>query len=84
MEMGAMIVTDEPTTPNTNANQPRYLTVAQMAAETGFPEEAIRTAVRRGEMPHVRLGRGRGRGYWVARAAFEQWLQEREQRGIQE
>lgn len=73
--MGAMIMTDEPT--NT-----RYLTVAQMASETGFPEESLRAAIRRGEMPHMRLGRGKGRGYWVRRDAFEQWLRDREQQGV--
>jgi excisionase family DNA binding protein len=66
----------EPTTP-------RYLTVKQMSEETGFPEESIRTAIRRGEMPHMRLGRGRGKAYFVRREAFETWLVEREQRGIE-
>ena len=36
------------------AETPRYLTTAQMAEETGFPIESIRTALRNGEMPLVR------------------------------
>jgi excisionase family DNA binding protein len=68
----------------TETPAPRYLTVQQMAAETGFPTEAIRTAIRRGELPHMRLGKGRGKAYWVSRQAFEEWLREREQRGVEE
>ena len=77
--MGVATVS-EPTQPTT----PRYLTVKQMAAETGFTEESIRAAVRRGEMPHMRLGKGRGKSYFVRREAFEQWLIDREQFGIEE
>ncbi len=54
-----------------------------MAEETGFPLESIRTALRNGEMAHVRLGKGRNRGYYVRRDEFERWLRDREQ-GAQE
>lgn len=44
----------------------------------------VRAQPRRGEMPHMRLGRGKGRGYWIRRDAFEQWLRDYEQQGAQE
>jgi excisionase family DNA binding protein len=62
-------------------NKPLYLTPQQMADETGLPAESIRAALRRHELPYLRLGKGAGRGYYVRREAFQHWLADKEQVG---
>jgi excisionase family DNA binding protein len=51
-----------------------YLTPHDMAELTGLPIGVIRRAIANGEMPALRLGRGRGGAMRVRREAFEQWL----------
>jgi len=58
---------------------PRYLTVQEMAAITGFPVSTIRAALQKHEMAAVRAGRGKGGAYRVRREEFERWLREREE-----
>jgi excisionase family DNA binding protein len=58
--------------------KPSYLTPRQMADETGLPAESIRVALRRHELPYLRLGKGAGRGYYVRREAFLAWLDSQE------
>jgi excisionase family DNA binding protein len=47
-----------------------YPTVAALAADLGLSERSTRTALRRGEIPHIRLGRR----FILPRAAIAEWL----------
>ena len=62
-------------------NTPTYLSVEQMAAESGLPAGGILKALHRGDMPYLRMGKGRGKAYRVRRAAFIVWLDAQEQGG---
>jgi excisionase family DNA binding protein len=56
----------------------QYVTPKEMAAMTGLSLYAIRRAIAAGEMPVIRLGRGRSGAMHVRRAVFDQWLREKE------
>jgi hypothetical protein len=64
----------DPTPPVT-----RYVTLQQLAEETGISAASIRAALDRGEMPFLRAGRGRGGTFHIERVVFEQWLRSRTQ-----
>jgi len=59
----------------------QYLTPREMAAIMGVHIGVIRRAIAAGEMPALRIGRGRSGAMHVRRAAFEQWLRHKEQQG---
>ncbi len=49
----------------------RFLTLDEAAAVAGVTRHAVYVAVRRGELPAIKLG---GRGQWrVERAVLEEW-----------
>ena len=47
-----------------------YHSVAELAADLGLSERSTRSALRRGEIPHIRLGRR----FILPRAAITEWL----------
>lgn len=47
-----------------------YRSVAALAAEIGLSERSTRSALRRGEIPHIRVGRR----FVLPRAAIAEWL----------
>ena len=47
-----------------------YRSVAALAAEIGLSERSTRSALRRGEIPHIRVGRR----FILPRAAIAEWL----------
>jgi excisionase family DNA binding protein len=66
----------------THGRQAEYVNLREMAAQTGFSRSVIAAAIQRGELPSLRLGKGKNGGtIWVRREAFEQWLSERETKG---
>ncbi len=61
----------------------RYLTPLEMSAQTGLSVHAIRRAIAAGEMPAIRMGRGRKGAIHVRCEVFEQWLLRKEQQGTE-
>ena len=55
--------------PNT-ANESTYRSVAALAADIGLSERSTRSALRRGEIPHIRVGCR----FILPRAAIAEWL----------
>jgi excisionase family DNA binding protein len=51
-------------------NQSTYPSVAALAAEIGLSERSTRSALRRGEIPHIRVGRR----FILPKAAIAEWL----------
>lgn len=47
-----------------------YRSVAALAAEIGLSERSTRSALRRGEIPHIRVGRR----FILPKAAIAEWL----------
>ena len=47
-----------------------YPSVAALANDLGLSERSIRTALRRGEIPHIRVGKR----YILPRSAIADWL----------
>ena len=47
-----------------------YPTVTELAADIGLSERSTRAALRRGEIPHIRVGRR----FILPRAAIAEWL----------
>ena len=47
-----------------------YRSVADLAADIGLSERSTRSALRRGEIPHIRIGRR----FILPRAAIAEWL----------
>jgi len=47
-----------------------YRSVAALAADIGLSERSTRNALRRGEIPHIRIGRR----FILPRAAIAEWL----------
>lgn len=47
-----------------------YQSVAALAIEIGLSERSTRSALRRGEIPHIRIGRR----FILPRAAIAEWL----------
>src|ERR1700684_3215344 len=47
-----------------------YRSVAALAADLGLSERSTRSALRRGEIPHIRVGRR----FILPRAAIAEWL----------
>jgi excisionase family DNA binding protein len=47
-----------------------YRSVAELAADIGLSERSTRDALRRGEIPHIRIGRR----FVLPRAAIAEWL----------
>ena len=51
-------------------NESTYPSVAALAADIGLSERSTRSALRRGEIPHIRVGSR----YILPRAAIAEWL----------
>jgi excisionase family DNA binding protein len=51
-------------------SQSTYRSVAALAAEIGLSERSTRGALRRGEIPHIRIGRR----FILPKAAISEWL----------
>lgn len=47
-----------------------YRSVSELAADIGLSERSTRSALRRGEIPHIRVGRR----FILPRAAIAEWL----------
>jgi excisionase family DNA binding protein len=47
-----------------------YRSVAELATDLGLSERSTRSAIRRGEIPHIRVGRR----FILPRAAIAEWL----------
>jgi excisionase family DNA binding protein len=65
----------EPSTRSEVESQPgesasTYRSVAELAADIGLSERSTRDALRRGEIPHIRIGRR----FILPRAAIAEWL----------
>ena len=58
----------EPTT--SSGNESTYQSVAALADDLGLSERSTRSALRRGEIPHIRVGRR----FILPRAAIAEWL----------
>lgn len=60
--------------PNTEdpfvAQESTYRSVSALAADLGLSERSTRSALRRGEIPHIRVGRR----FILPRAAIAEWL----------
>jgi excisionase family DNA binding protein len=54
----------------TTKNESTYPSVAALAADIGLSERSTRSALRRGEIPHIRLGRR----FILPKAAIAEWL----------
>jgi len=54
-----------------------YRSVAALATDLGLSERSTRTALRRGEIPHIRVGRR----FILPRAAIAEWLRTAGQSG---
>jgi excisionase family DNA binding protein len=57
---------------------PRYYTVKEMAAILKVSTDTIYAAIDRGELPALRMGRGKGGAIRVRKDAFEKWLEQNE------
>jgi excisionase family DNA binding protein len=64
----------------TQGKLPEYLTIQQASEESGLAPGLILAALKRGEMPSVRAGKGQGGTYHVRRTALAAWLQAKESR----
>lgn len=53
-----------------NGNESTYQSVAALAADIGLSERSTRSALRRGEIPHIRIGRR----FILPRTAIADWL----------
>lgn len=62
-----MAIRDESTTTESKST---YASVAALAAEIGLSERSTRSALRRGDIPHIRVGRR----FILPRAAIAEWL----------
>ena len=51
-------------------NESTYCSVAALAADIGLSERSTRNALRRGEIPHIRVGRR----FILPKAAIAEWL----------
>jgi excisionase family DNA binding protein len=51
-------------------NRSTYQSVGALAADLGLSERSTRSALRRGEIPHIRVGRR----FILPRAAIAEWL----------
>jgi len=51
-------------------NESTYRSVAALAADIGLSERSTRTALRRGDIPHIRVGRR----FILPRTAIADWL----------
>jgi excisionase family DNA binding protein len=51
-------------------NQSTYSSVAALAEDIGLSERSTRSALRRGEIPHIRVGRR----FILPKAAIAEWL----------
>ena len=51
-------------------NESTYRSVAALAADIGLSERSTRSALRRGEIPHIRIGRR----FILPRVAIAEWL----------
>jgi excisionase family DNA binding protein len=51
-------------------SKPAYHSVAELANDLGMCERSVRDALRRGEIPHIRLGKR----FILPRAAIAEWL----------
>jgi excisionase family DNA binding protein len=65
----------EPSTPlgldaQTGGCASTYRSVAELATDIGLSERSTRAALRRGEIPHIRVGRR----FILPRAAVAEWL----------
>ena len=56
--------------PQTSPNQSTYPSVAALAEDIGLSERSTRSALRRGEIPHIRVGRR----FILPKAAIAEWL----------
>ena len=56
--------------PGTTENKSTYSSVAALAADLGLSERSTRGALRRGEIPHIRVGRR----FILPKAAIAEWL----------
>ena|SRR5579862_9504167 len=54
----------------TTGSESTYRSVAALAADLGLSERSTRSALRRGEIPHIRVGRR----FILPRAAIAEWL----------
>ena len=61
---------DEPTNEFSGGSESTYRSVAALAADLGLSERSTRSALRRGEIPHIRVGRR----FILPRAAIAEWL----------
>jgi excisionase family DNA binding protein len=55
-----------------------YRSVAELAEDIGLSERSTRAALRRGEIPHIRIGRR----FVLPRAAIADWLRAAGRRGV--
>ena len=53
-----------------NGSESTYPSVAALAADIGLSERSTRTALRRGDIPHIRVGRR----FILPKAAIAEWL----------
>jgi excisionase family DNA binding protein len=53
-----------------NGRESTYPSVAALAADLGLSERSTRSALRRGEIPHIRVGRR----FVLPKAAIAEWL----------
>lgn len=51
-------------------NESTYRSVSALAADIGLSERSTRSALHRGEIPHIRIGRR----FILPRAAIAEWL----------
>jgi excisionase family DNA binding protein len=65
--MEAMVTNTEPAD---SGSRSTYRSVAALAAEIGLSERSTRSALRRGEIPHIRVGRR----FILPKAAIAEWL----------
>jgi excisionase family DNA binding protein len=56
--------------PQAGGNQSTYPSVAALAEDIGLSERSTRNALRRGEIPHIRVGRR----FILPRTAIAEWL----------
>jgi excisionase family DNA binding protein len=62
-----MAISDESTTTESKST---YASVAALAADIGLSERSTRSALRRGDIPHIRVGRR----FILPKAAIAEWL----------
>lgn len=65
--MDALVTNTEPAD---SSGRSTYPSVAALAAEIGLSERSTRSALRRGEIPHIRVGRR----FILPKAAIAEWL----------